>query len=136
MRDKTYNPKKRITGQTRHSTRIQQVGQINYSEIDPVESDSEGEFQVDNSESGFGSVKDKVESEAGIGDDNWTPRIFTNTATQVGLQFAKLAEEHRQSKMVREEEKTSIEKMMDLMLTMRMEDQKRDREREQLREER
>ena len=55
--DLSYNPRKKIARQKRLSSRLQQVGMINYEEVDLVESDTDSELAVCETESGCGSVK-------------------------------------------------------------------------------
>ena len=88
------------------------------------------------SEAWFGSVKDEVEDGFDQAEANWTLLTFKHRAIQVGQQFVRLTEENSQLQMARESEKSSIDKLMEMMVTMRMDDQKREREREEKREER
>ena len=88
------------------------------------------------SECGFGSVKQDIEQEGfDQVEASWTPVTFKIKAIQIGNQFAnRLTEENSQLTMARETDKSSIDKMMEIMISMRLEDQKRKREREQKRD--
>ena len=59
---------------------------------------------------------------------------FRHKVTQVTSQFARLAQETTQLAMAREVEKSSFEKIMEMMMTMRMEDDSKQRERDDKRE--
>ena len=145
-RDTGKRPTKRSAAPTRMSSKINQVGPVNYAETDLTTPDTEREGTIVGSDSGFGSVKlevdldsEQIEAEGDWVEDTWTPITARNTATQVGLQFAKIAEQNSQLIMARETEQSAMDKLMEMMLTMRMEEQKREdrweREREQERRE-
>ena len=61
--DTTYQPKTRISGQQKFPSRKRQTGKINYSEVEEIESDTDSELTVGNSESGFGDVKQEMETD-------------------------------------------------------------------------
>ena len=91
------------------------------------------------SESGFGSKKVELEDEQAeaqwaLLQDTWTPQTLQKTASEVGAQYSRLAEENQHFRMAREAERTSLEKIMELIVTMKMEDQKREQEREERRD--
>ena len=134
-----YNSKKQPLGPVRHSSRIKQVRKVNYSELEVVESDSESEF-VANSESGFGSINgepyQKEEVQLDIEEETWNPRTLSSKASKVRLQFVRMAEENKQLHMAKQSETSSVDRLMEMMLNMRMEDQKRKYGVEQEREQR
>ena len=99
--DTTYKPKTRISGQQRYPSRKRQTGKINYSEVEEIESDTDSELTVRNSESGFGDVKQETESDLYLGEDTCTPTTFSNKSTQVNSQFARLTQENRELRMKR-----------------------------------
>ena len=103
-RDTSYNPKRKILGPPRASSRLRQGGQVNYTDTDLVESDIDSEFTVCGSESGFGSVKVEVDTESVTFEESWTPNTFTDKASQVGQQFARITEENVQLQMARKSE--------------------------------
>jgi len=93
------------------------------------------------SDSEFGRIKleteeKKAEAQWVLLQDIWTLQTDRNTVTQVGLQSNGMAEENIQPRMAREAEKTSVDKMLELMMTIRMEHQKREQEREEKKRER
>ena len=127
-KDKGKQPGKK-TAPTSISSRILKVGQVNYKEVELSASEEDSEGTIEWSKSGFGSVK--LESEAGeqealLLQSTWTPRTAKQSVAQVGDQLNRIAEENIQLRMTREVEKNSVEKMMELLMTMRMEDQKRE----------
>ena len=68
--------------------------------------DAESEITVAGSELVFGSVKlevegDQAEAESALLQDTWTPQTAKNTATKVGVQFNRIAEENIQIRMAR-----------------------------------
>ena len=100
---------------TRSSSRLLQVGPIDYREVDLSTSGEDSEGILEGSESRFGSVKLEGEArnqELLLLQDTWTPGTVRDTATQVRIQVTRLAEENSQLRMAREIEQTSIEKMM------------------------
>ena len=126
-KDKGKQPRKK-TVPTRSSSRILAVGPVNYKEVELTTSEEDSEGTLEGSESGFGSIK--LEGEAGeqetlLLESTWMPRTAKHSVAQVGNRLHRMAEENRQLRMTTEVEKTSVEKMMELM-TMRMEDQKRE----------
>ena len=127
---KLQSKKRKISGQVRTSSRIRQGEQINYAKIDLVESDTDSEFTLCGSESGFGSVKEEPDTGLEQREASWTPLTLRNRATQVWQQFARITEETVQLQMARESKKASMDKLMETMVTTGMEDQKRERERE------
>ena len=92
--DTTYQQKTRISGQQKFPSRKRQTGKINYSEVEEIESDTDSELTVGNSESGFGDVKQEMETDLYLGEDTWTPTTFSNKSTQVNSQFASLTQEN------------------------------------------
>ena len=134
-------PTRRTAEPTKVSSRIKQVGPVNYAELDLSTSDTESESTVVGSESGFGSIKlegemEQIDIEGDELTHTWTSTTIRNTATQVGIKVNRLADENLQLRMARETEWSYIDKLMEMMLTMHMEDQKReDQKRESEREE-
>ena len=63
--------------------------------------------------------------------DTWTTNTFRHKANQVTDQLVRLTEVNTELVMAREEEKSSVEKLMELMVKMRMDDKKEMRERDE-----
>ena len=54
----------------------------------------------------------------------WMPGTLTSQVQQVGEQFTGLTERNRWSEMAQQSETSTMEKMLQMMLTMRQEDQR------------
>ena len=83
----------------------------------------------------------KCEEQTEVGDqwdlsEVWTPGTLQRQARQVGSQFTRIAEQNRQLEMAQRNETTAIEKMMELMMQMKQEEQVMETRREQERLER
>ena len=62
----------------------------------------------------------------------WTPGTLGSHLTQVGQQYTRLTEQAKQREtMAQKADQTSVEKMMELFLQMRQDDQNRESRREQ-----
>ena len=100
-----------------------------------MQSDSEGEGTCIQYESGIGSTgvdtrladeTAEVKSSARL----WTPVTLRNTTSKVNEQYSRL----KKISMAREAEKLGMEKLMEMMLLMRMEDKKEAHLRDEKRE--
>ena len=94
-----------------------------------ISSTGESEKTVIESESGVGRTKlepGEVEQELYGEDlgDSWMPGTLHRTATQLSSQIARLTVMNKSLEMAREAEKSSLDKLMELMVTMRMDDEK------------
>ena len=135
-KDRTYKPTMKVDRRKRAAQRPtsrRHNRQVNYTEIDVISSSGVSEETVILSESGVGSIKlepGEVEQEL-YGEDlreSWMPGTLHRTATQVSSQMARLTETNKSLKMAREAEKSLLYKLMELMVTMRMNDEKRRQE--------
>jgi len=126
------NPLNKRAVPTEEFSRIRRIVPVNYSEEDLSASDTDSENAIVGSESGFGRIKleteeEQAEAQWALLQDTWTPQNVKKTATQVGLQSNRIAEENIPPMMTREAEKKSVDKILELMMTIRIEDQKRSR---------
>ena len=137
-KDSTYRlTKKANRGLVRESNRIRRREAVDYTEVDTIDLDSSGEQTLVDSESGFGSEQlckqefseDQAEGEGFL--KILTPKILRQNVNQVSQQVVRLAEANSELTMARESEKSSLEKLMEMMVSMRLEDKRRDEEREQ-----
>ena len=142
-KDRTYRPAKKASrGSERESYRTMRREVVDYTEVDTIDLDTSGEQTIVDSESGFGSeqcfkqepVEDQGNGREGflgsVGfQDDWTPNTLRQTASKVTQQFERLSQVNTELTMARESEKSSVEKLMEMMLSMKMDEQKRDDER-------
>ena len=61
--------------------------------------------------------------------DDWTPKALRQTAHKVSQQVVRLSQVNSELTIARESEKSSMGKLMEMMLFMRAEEMKRDEER-------
>ena len=129
-RDSTYKPKsKTARGLTWESSRVRSRDQVDYAEVEGITSDTASEGTIENIESGFGSIKQEqnfaeLDLDCERFEDTWTPGTLRHKATQVTNQLARLTEVNTELVMAKEAEKSSVEKLMELMLTMMRRDMK------------
>ena len=120
-------------GPIRESKRLRQ--KVDYSEIEVVPLDSEGERTSIQSESGIGStgVDTRLTDETAEVKSStrlWMPVTLRNTTSKVNEQYSRL----REISMATEAEKSGMEKLMEMMLLMRADDKKEAQLREEKRE--
>ena len=141
-RDRTYKTKgraeKTLRGTPRRTT-TRTTGRIDYKETEVISSGSDSEETIVGSESGIGSSKlereDSVPLLEGDRDRNlWTPGTLTSRDNQVTEQLSRLATVNTDLAMARETEKSGLERVMEMMLQMRVEDRKEVQLREEKRE--
>ena len=109
---------------------------MDYAEVEVITSDTASQGTIENSESGYGSIKQEQNfPELDLDCERYeytrTPGTLRHKATQFTNQLARLTEVNTELVMAREVEMSSIEKLMELMLMMRMEDEKRYERREE-----
>ena len=134
--DTSYRPKKRQqqpVAQTRGRTRCPRKSRVDYTEVEILsESDSEG--TIDSNE----IDKREIKSERGEsmplleveGDQNQRiPGTLSATAKQVSQQYSRLARVNSEETMAREGETGTLQKIMEMMVQMRAEDRKVERDR-------
>ena len=131
-RDKEYKPTKKPeqteTTSTRQSSH-RPTRKIDYKEVEVIISGGESDETVV-SESGFeGSIKLEGEESKGLPRDSlWTRGTRTETVT---AQWNRLSRTSSELAMAREAEQSRIEKLMELMLQMQMQEKERVAQREQ-----
>ena len=141
--DCSYRPQKgavKIEKLTRRTKTSQRTTRIDYTEKEVVSgSESEGVVEVLSVE----NPRVKSEGEESVlfaqtEDVNllWTPNTFASRTTQLTKQVGKLAELTAQNSMAREMEQTNFTQIMHMMMDMRADDRKTEREREDRRIER
>ena len=128
-KDTSQKPNKRVVEPTRVSSRIKQVRQVNYAEVELVESDEGSECTLYGSESGFESeVKLETERDSRLErSDRVAPYSRSNFSKEVPQLHKTVETEMTQP--------SNMEKLMEMMIQMRAEDRKDAQLREQKREE-
>ena len=141
-KDRTYKPKrKKCRRPTRESTRIKQRQAVDYTEVDTVDLDSSEDLTILYSE--LGCVSDqafkreqslKGDSTDGFMDrevagEDWTSKTLRITANKVSQQVIRLSQLNRDLTMAREVENTSVERLMEMIISMRADEQNRERQR-------
>ena len=104
--------------------------QIDYREVELISSGGELEETITGSESGIESVKLEpgehgFEQECEPRNSQWTPGTLRSRTETVTEQWNRLARASSELAMARETDKSSIERMMEMMLQMQMQEKLR-----------
>ena len=128
--DKDYKPKIRIPQSQRTPGRTKQRESVDYSE---QEQDSESDTTYSESS---GTVVEELPEFREALEELWTPVTLSNKISQVGEQYKRMTEQARETSMANKSDLSGMEKMMQMFLQMKRDDQMREQKREEDRLER
>ena len=131
--DLEYKPRTTTVKPIRTSRRTRKVEPVDYFEAES-DTDKESEVTLSGSSSSTLVVDCPGKKESQLeGEDNrelenlWTLGTLNSNEKQVGEQVSRLTERNRQSEMT---ETSNVERMLEMMLTMRQDEQRREEKRE------
>ena len=133
--DWEYIPKATTVKPSKSFRRTRQVQPVDYSE---AELDLETESEITLSNSSRIEEDSPVKRETQLDrEDSWelsdlgTPGTLTSQAQKVGDQLTRITERTRQREMAQQSEMAGMEKILEMMMKMRQEDKREQRETEQ-----